>query len=449
MLRNWLIIAAAVVTLCGCQWFEDEPPHVFLISVDTLRWDALGTNGFPDPGVSPNIDALAAQGVQYWQAVSSAGTTVPSHGTMLTGLYPRQHGARSNYHGYYEKTRPVSAALTEAGYQTAAMVSYQGMVRHGDLARGFEHTNAPFSATAGEPVQAGDRTVQSAIDWLEQRDPEAPVFLFLHLFEPHSPYETSDYAEARLGDYDGFLKDGVTTEHLRRDRNEIVASPSHLAALKTLYAGEVQRADRLVGRFIEYLEATGLLDNSVIIFTADHGQAHGEDGRMGHGAAHWESVIRVPLFLVDFRQSGAEVRDDRVGTIDIAPTIADLAGIAEDFGPIGRSLRELDAEDTDRVYFAEVELRTEERERPGWYDPDALAVYSGEFKFVSRAGNDEFIELNRDDIIETPVAGDQHAAIREYLAGLVDEFRAQGLDLTPAEISDEDAEQLQGLGYVQ
>jgi len=443
-----------VALLAGSCSSPQGPPNIILISVDTLRWDYLGTYGYGEPGISPNIDWLAEQGTVFEQAVSSAGTTVPSHGTMLTGLYPRMHGARSNHHGIYEDTDTIARALTDAGYRTGSFTSTYFMNKVGRLDRGFEANPVPFDDDAGRPgPQAGGKTVADAMSWLGDIHPAQSWFLFMHLWEPHGPYDPSEWARERMGDYEGFLADGVSIKELTGRTGEIRNDPDNLMALRALYAGEVHRVDGIIGTFLEQLKEHGLLDNTVVIFTADHGQGLGEDGHMGHGANHKEIVIRVPLIIADFRDGNHKRVDTRVGTIDIAPTISDLAGLAEPFDWFGYSLLDIDSLDPEKPYFAEVELRSirdsEKRQKSNWYDPNALGVWAGNFKLVSRHDASTLLHTYTDNTLPTAMDIGDEPILFNYMSGLIESFRETPLDFAEGEVTEEMLEQLRGLGYVQ
>ena len=319
-------VILAVAVFVGLRyWLPDKAPNIVLITIDTQRWDYLSSYGYSDPGLSPVIDDLAARGTRFVQAVSTAGTTIPSHGSMLTGLYPRQHGARSNWHALNPEASSIAGALSEADYQTGAFVSFDSMVKTGDLGRGFMTHNSPFDRPDKKVTQAGSITVEQANQWLRSLHQDQPFYLWLHLFEPHGPYEISDYARQRMQDYGGILKNGADMQVLLEKGKQILESEQNLEALQHLYAGEVNRADKLVGELIEALASEGVLQNTIVILTSDHGQGLGENGTMGHGAILWESVIRVPLIITDFRTPAGNTVQERVGTIDIAPTIADFA----------------------------------------------------------------------------------------------------------------------------
>lgn len=432
---------------------KDSRPNIVLISVDTLRWDYLGTYDYAEVDISPNIDWLASHATVFEQAVASAGTTVPSHGTMLTGLYPRLHGARSNFHALYPNTDTIARALTDAGYSTGAFTSTNIITQVGELNRGFQTDNLPFRDEEGKArPQAGTKTVRQVREWLDGLPSGSPLFLFLHLWEPHEPYEPSEWASQRLGDYDDFLADGASVEELRSHTDLIRKSPYHAAALQALYAGEVHRVDAIVGEFLEDWKARGLLDNTVVIFTADHGQGLGERNRIGHGPSHYEHVIRVPLFIADFRKPQERRIDTRVGTVDISPTIAELAGLEKRFDWFGHSLLDPGTLDPEKPYYVEVELRTSrdtvQRNDP-WYDPNAVGVWAGPFKLISRKDEYRLFNTFTDNRFPTRVDIDEEAIIFNYLSGLIDTFREVPLDFSEGEVTDEMLQQLRGLGYVQ
>lgn len=455
-MRKLLILLLAAAALGACSDAVDTRPNIILISVDTLRWDYLNAYGYPEDDLTPAVNRLARRGMLFENAVATAGTTVPSHGSMLTGLYPRFHGARSNYHKKYPAIRTVTQALQASGYDTGAFVSASFMMKRGFDA-GFDTDNTPFNdPVTGRRPQHGDKTVRQAIEWIDSAFTEQPMFLWLHLWEPHGPYDPTDWSRARLGDYEGFLKDGMSVEQARTRVKDIVGNPDHIRALRTHYAGEVNLADQHLATFLDELEARGLLQNSVVIFTADHGQALAEDGRMGHGAMHYETVIRVPLIVSDFRQRAAGRSQTRVGAIDIAPTIAAAAGLDEPFDYAGRSLLDESGLADDWPYFAEVELRTEQTHK-NWeqikdsktYDPNAVAVYSGPFKMVYKHDRYELFETGSELQVARPLELQQEPVMADYLQGLIESFHETELDLSKGDISEEELRVLQSLGYVQ
>jgi len=455
-MKKMIIPLFLIFLLAACSAENSRPPNIILVSVDTLRWDYLETYGYPDKAISPTVSWLALNGSVFEQAVVTAGTTVPSHGSMLTGLYPRMHGARSNYHALYPKAATVTEALSEAGYQTGAFVSVNSLIRVGELGRGFQHQSFPFNDEEGPAKgwpRSGARTVEEASKWLATVDKEKPVFLWLHLWEPHGPYDMTDWARKRLEDYDGFLKDGASMEDLLNRTQDIVDSEEHVKALQTLYAGEVNLADQYLGQFFDVWKSNDLLSDTVVIFTSDHGQGLGERKRMGHGAVHAEHVIRVPLILSDFRAPKHQRIQTRVGAMDFAATIAELAGLDKKFDWIGYSLLHTDALDPNKPYYVEVELRTNADTRDiadaGGYDPNAVGVWSGDFKVVSSNNRVRMFATASDNRFPRLINQKKEPILFDYLSGLVESFQETELDMTESTISEDQLKELQGLGYVQ
>jgi arylsulfatase A-like enzyme len=455
-MKHLILTILALSSLVSCTTERDERPNIVLVTVDTLRWDYLNTYGFPIAGHTPTATRLAENGTVFMNAVATAGTTIPSHGSMLTGQYARNHGARSNFHHKYPNVPTVTSALKDAGYQTGAFVSNLFLFNVGGLAEGFERTNFP---AVNDPDQKhpypGDLPVQAARDWMQELNPDDPMFLWLHLWEPHGPYEVNDWSREQLGDYDGMLVNGVSLEDIRFHVPEILNDPANVDAMKTIYAGEVRRADQLLGEFLDGLERAGKLDNTVVIFTSDHGQSLGEAQRMGHGPVHRETVLRVPLIIADFRNPRHHEVDTRAGTIDISPTIAELAGLNEPFDRAGQSLVDPESIDPEFAYFAETAVRSTtdknwERVKDNkTYDVNALAVYSGDMKMVQKHGKARLYRTGNELLIAEPLKLRDEPIMADYLQGLIESFQATPVDLTSDQLSKEDLEALQGLGYTQ
>jgi arylsulfatase A-like enzyme len=358
------------------------------------------------------------------------------------------HGARSNFHALYPETSTITQELVSAGYQTGAFVSINSLLNVGELNRGFQEGN--FLDEKGSRL--GAKTIEAAAKWLDTVDSENPVFLWLHLWEPHGPYAMTEWARGKLDDYDGFLKDGVTMKHLLQQHLEIVNSKENVAALQAIYSGEVYLADHYLGQFLEDWKSRNLLSNTVFIFTADHGQGLGEKRRMGHGATYAEHVIRVPMILSDFRSPEHQRVQTRVGTIDIPPTIAELAGLEQKFNWFGSSLLRPERLDPEKPYFVEVELRTslDKRKLKGsFYDPNAVGVWSGNFKLILRKDHYKMYETYTDNRFPSKVNLTEEPILFDYLAGLIETFQQTELDLTSGTVTEDQLRQLQGLGYVQ
>jgi choline-sulfatase len=281
---------------------SNEPrQNVLLITIDTLRADHLGCYGF-SLARTPRIDALARSGVRFAEAISSAPITLPSHASILTGLYPPAHGVRDN--GAYalpDEAITLQETLKKAGYDTAAFVSAVVLGRRYNLAQGFDvYDDNLWSEDAPKIFMIRERparrTVDRALEWLEkrrERKAEAPFFVWVHMFEPHQPYEPSA-ADAAL-------------------------APS-------LYDGEIAGADRQVGRLLDGIEHEA--KNTLVVLTADHGESLGEHGEKTHGVFVYDATVHVPLI---FRQprllKPGRVIAQAVRTVDVTPTVLGSLGL--------------------------------------------------------------------------------------------------------------------------
>lgn len=436
------------LALIGCSP-DSRQPNLVLITIDCLRADRLGVYG-SDLGLTPNLDGLAHDGTVFARTVTPIGTTHPSHASMLTGINPRYHGLRHNNYRLREDMVTATERLREAGYATGAFVSYKAMLYRARLDQGFEAVSDPEQRPEEPNFRDGADVLRLAAEWLDTQG-EKPVFLWVHLFEPHKPYRVNEYSREAIQEFDGFLSDGLSVKESQTHRQAILDSPHLLEGLRILYHGEIRRADDLVGQLIEHLEHSGMLSDSVVTVTSDHGQGLGYDGNLiGHGPLLEESILQVPLILRDFRRSSAPRVDGRVGLIDLAPTLVEL-GRAEPL-PYSQGVSLVPALDSGRVeersYFSEVALK-ERDTMAQWYDPDAVAVYNGPFKLVLSNGQSSLYDLDRDPWGRRPVSVEDHPGVAEFLRTEADVFLDRQSLATEAELDEAAIEELKSLGYIQ
>jgi arylsulfatase A-like enzyme len=233
-----------------------------LISVDTLRADHVPAYGYR--GVAtPNLDSLARDSVLFSNAYAHVPLTLPSHASLLTGLLPPRNGVRDNY-GYTlpPGVETLAGVLQKARYATGAAVSSAVLSRDSGLNRGFDFYDDQVDA-AGRAERDGARTVEALLPWVqEQRN--RPFFAFLHLFEPHAPYEPPEPYRSRY---------------------------------RSAYDGEIARADEILGTFLDRLRQWGLYERALVIFFSDHGEGLSDHGEREHGVFLYREAIHVPLLL--------------------------------------------------------------------------------------------------------------------------------------------------------
>lgn len=450
------VISTVLLAACGSDALDEQRPDIIIVSIDTLRADRVAGYGYPEM-LTPNVDAMARNGVLFEHAVATTGTTWPSHASMLTGLYPRYHGVRSNTHTLDENVRSVAELLTSAGYATGSFVSFKAMHFLAGLDRGFATASDRERSPPDVPaIRPSRETTDMALEWLAaQADTEKPIFMWYHLFEPHGPYDLTDYSRRWMADtnYDGVLaENGANMDLLLKKPRALLEREQDRKALNVLYDGEVLLADRYFGEILERLERTGRLDNAVVIFTADHGQGLGEQNRMGHGPVLWEQVLQVPLILRDYRDTAGPRRvSETVGLADIAPTVTALALGVQLPGVQGVSLLPALAGKPmeSREVLAEVALQPSDQVGD-WYDPDALAVYTQGLKFVFRKDTVRAFEVGRGAAAVHPLeGGDGNPVLAEFARSVAEEFLSGEMAPSDAKLTESDIEALRSLGYIQ
>jgi len=299
------IALGVIMGVAGGFWWggsaaEDAGPgplNLLLITLDTTRADHLGCYGHPGR-TTPNIDQLAAGGVRFAQCMSAAPSTLPSHATILTGLYPHAHGVRDNV-GFRlgEANRTLAEALRAAGYRTAAVVGG----RDTGLDQGFE----TYGDTGDRHQRPGDEVCNRAIHWLETHATEK-FFLWAHFFDPHAPYEPPDAYRRRFADP---------------------------------YTGEIAFADAQVGRLVEAIRRLGLDKKTLIVVTADHGEGLGEHGEETHLYFVYDTTMSVPLVMhCPGRVPVGAVVASQTRTVDIMPTILAILGASPEPNVQGEDL---------------------------------------------------------------------------------------------------------------
>jgi arylsulfatase A-like enzyme len=322
-------------------------PNILLVTMDTTRADLLGCYG-GDPKVSPNLDRIAGRSHLFERCETSVPQTMPSHTTILSGLQPFNHGVRKNLAVMVDPEVPLIAEeLRDVGYATGAFVSSFVVDGRFGFARGFDRYDAPDtrpSAGGGMERRAGE-TVRVAAEWITKQT--SPWFAWVHLFDPHAPYDPPPPFSGRFADRP--------------------------------YAGEVAYADNEVGRLVGSLVARGEFDPSLVIIAGDHGEALGEHGEETHGILLYEATTRVPLLIHMPGQTEGVRHPWPVGLVDIVPTIRELLGIATPGDGISLLpiLRGAAAGDADRTLYLE---SLEGYLRNGW--APLFAVVRGPMKYI-------------------------------------------------------------------
>ena len=301
--------------------------NVVLISVDTLRADRVSAYGYRRP-TTPNIDRLARDGIVFTQAICQNTNTNPSHASILTGTYPRFHGSWDNFYLMTGDVPLIQEVFRRAGARTAGFVSgYTMKDKICGLARGFEVYDDDFTGKE----RRGDLTMDRVLEWLHDRRGDR-FFLFVHLFDPHGPYNPPPDLAAAFPPDSPPLE--VPASRIPRYQRLPTGVPedeawTDLQVYKARYDAEVAFADRQVGRLLDALDELDLSASTIVLFTSDHGEVLDERFHLlDHGGGIGDEEIRVPLILrLPGRRHAGRTYPGQVQSIDITPTLAAAAGL--------------------------------------------------------------------------------------------------------------------------
>jgi len=338
------IAAVAAVFLIGADGFRRKQPNILLVSIDALRADHLSCYGYLRE-TSPNIDALAREGVIFLNAVSHSPKTTESHMSIMTSLHHESHQVQ------LWKIGEVGARLNDSIPTLAEILKREGYATGAFTDGGNVHSSRGFGK--GFDIYESEDETEKAISWLD-RNHKKSFFLFYHTGAVHDPYLPPDsYTRMYDPDYSGnvidseeTLKKNMTSENedwlnLHRIfwRNVDKESPRDIAFLQAQYDACIRFTDEmLVGRLLDRLKKLGIYDNTLIIFTSDHGEAFGEHNNFMHADIYWETV-HVPLVMVYPKAIPEDLKVRQlVRLTDIMPTILDILGLKNDAPIQGRSL---------------------------------------------------------------------------------------------------------------
>ncbi len=302
--RRAALAAMALLLAAASVLRAQDKPNILLITVDTLRADHLASYGRTQAR-TPNIDALAAEGVLFENVIAQTPITLPSHATLLSGVYPFQHGLQD----VVGRMRPGISTFPEwlkaKGYKTAAFVGSSVLAADWGLNRGFDFYEDSFSFRGLRQIdfsrveRPAGKVLELAAEWLKANKGQ-PFLIWTHLYDPHDPYLPPEPFATQFKD--------------------------------NLYDGEIAYVDAMLGRFFETMKAEGVWDDTLVIFLSDHGESLGEHGEEFHAYYIYESSLRVPLiFKIPQKltrgrfEKGSRVAN-QVRVVDVAPTLLQLLG---------------------------------------------------------------------------------------------------------------------------
>jgi arylsulfatase A-like enzyme len=433
-----------------------------LVTVDTLRADHLGFAGYPRE-TSPHLDALAREGTWFAHCYSTSATTGAAHVSLFTSLYPHEHGVLANKQRFPRGLPTLMRALRDRGYHAAGFVSSVVVGRKMGVQDEFDHFDDEGTTVERNRPQRPERpaaaTLSAAAAHLASLPPDAPFFLWVHLIDPHGPYQAPENADRFVGD-----------AHFSRSPVLLpVASGDwvlgHIPAYQALgprreadfyvarYDAEIRYADEALGRFFVALREQRRYDDTLIVVTADHGETLAEPTHkrfFSHGTIAYDEVVRIPLVIREPR-GGQRLRPlDRerlVSSLDVAPTVLELLAAPPVAGFRGRSLLGA-ARDREEPVFS-----------LGAYGTDLLektigtqfSVLRGPWRYVvNTKDRSEELYDRRADPGETRDVAARHPAERDALRGALAGLMSGGTrPAPPVQMTPEHEQALRALGYVQ
>ncbi|HEV8111746.1 MAG TPA: sulfatase [Planctomycetota bacterium] len=342
--RAFVALAAFGAAACAPAPPRATParPNVLLIVVDTLRADRLGCHG-GTRGLSPRIDALAAQGANFANAFSHAPWTLPAFASLLSSELPPSHGAGGkvdDFHGLRKEVPTLPDAFRSAGYATAAIVNVDFLARPFGVTRAFERLDAR-AFEDNENVRAAGPTTDAALAWVSEHK-ERAFFLMVHYFDPHAEYRPPQPFRERFAapedQHDESFRFGTRHQVVDHRVHRTQLSPADVDRARLLYDGEVAYVDQEVGRLLDGLGSLALDANTLVVLTADHGEEFLDHGDWEHGHSLYDELLEVPLLVRQPGRVAPRVVDAPVGHVDIGPTLLAWCGLPGNAAFRGRDL---------------------------------------------------------------------------------------------------------------
>jgi len=394
--------------------------NILLVTLDTTRADHLGCYGYP-PAKTPHLDGLAREGIRFARVYCPAPLTLPSHCSIMSGLYPVTHGVRNNGHDLPAGIKTLADILKGHGYATSAFVSSFSVDSRFGIGRGFDVYDDTFQSRLPLKSENAERRAEATFGrfsgWLENSWGKR-FFAWVHYFDPHLPYDPpSPYREEFSG---------------------------------RLYDGEIAYMDHYVGAILGRLEEKGILDKTIVVIAGDHGEGLGDRVETGHGIFLYEETLRVPLIFYNRKVfPRSQVIEGLARLVDVAPTILDIIGLHDEAAAMqgqslsawlrGKSRKDLDG--LVETFYP--------RENFGW--SELVGLVSGDWKFI-QAPRPELYDLKNDpqekkNMVDFSAnkASELSKKLESELLRLSSSRKASG---EPAAARTADLEKLKSLGYL-
>lgn len=414
---------------------------VVLVMSDTMRGDLYPHEGAGFGVEMPNMQALASRSFVFAQATAHSSYTKPSVGTILTGLYPEQHGGLARKAPVSDEATLISEILERAGVRTVAFLSNFFFNPSFGMRRGWvdERFIDPWGAALDDEI-----VLEELEKWAGEGVDEGPLFVYVHLMAAHAPYTPPD--RIRKAFFQGeALAARIVPRRTARLIKELTSGKEprltqrEKAHLRRLYRADAAYHDEVMGRLMSTLERTGLLDRALLIYTSDHGEEFYEHGRVGHGTGLWHEQVHVPLIVHVPGQNKGVTVTSTVGHVDVAPTVLEALGQPAQAHLPGRSLLDLAL-----------------HHGPGYralllqHWTGRWGVQLGPWKLQRRTADERlsWSWLAEEEEISPGEVPILHRLLRRHLAWGYLELGAASKDTGELEISGELQDQLEKLGYI-
>ncbi|MCG3125495.1 MAG: Arylsulfatase [Phycisphaerae bacterium] len=467
--RIWQMAAAvmaltAAITSCQSGGPRLAARHVIIISLDTTRADFFGCYG--NKWIqTPRLDRLARQSILLSNYMTVVPTTLPSHATLFTGTYPHTHGTPSNGFVVNADNVMLTEILKEAGFHTAGFLGSFALDSRFEFDQGFDHYDEKFDRLFGthgyeQDERSAESVTNAAIAYLDQLGTPRNLFLFVHYFDPHTPYQPPPPYD-RLYDRTG----GAGLTPIGQVRQMCGASGGREFPEATRwaqrYAGEVSYMDEHVGRLLDDLEHRGILDDALLIVASDHGENHWEHADyFDHGSAVYETTLRgVGMIRLPKGRHGGTRLDAPVASIDILPTILRFLGLPSPARVEGEAL-DLDAPAAPRGDRALLAEATEPWIPPGesrWANARKMrSARAGRYKLVQSpiSEREALYDVAADPLEQTDLLPAATAELTATAAALRSQLAAWGAAANPlpshfdASLRDDTMRRLKAMGYL-
>jgi arylsulfatase A-like enzyme len=450
-----LILLGSVIIVIIAGWIvypflQTRKPHnLVLFTLDTTRTDHLSVYGYRLK-TTPNIDRIASEGIRFQEVYAPMPSTEPSHSTMFTSKFPISHGVLKNGFTLSDQNVTMAEVLKQHGYQTAAVISSFPLNHKFGFSQGFDFYNDRLKGknpsltrkhwmgadVNGQFDRRADSTTNQALKWLkEKRDPTKPFFLWVHYFDPHGPYDPPEPY-----------------------RSKYKVAGSVLDQMLSYYDGEIEFMDSQLARLVEYLDSNKLRDNTLLVIVGDHGEGLMQHGRLEHGLLIYDEAVLVPLiFRMPSAISSGKAIQGPVSLVDLMPTVLHLMKIpVANLTFQGKDLAPLIEGGADPDFGRSIFLQRRLYETGAIEDNFVIhglkfGIRSGRWKYIEalEEGTKELYDLQNDPG-ELHNIYDANVQVADQLATSLHSWEHQYATAGPnQQISKEDQERLNALGYIQ